>query len=155
MPSLSGSYNPAVGVIVSVAVMPPSMVPSLASNPTAPSVLSQQQLTFFPALIDTGASITCIADSVVKTLGLTPSGKTMMSGSTGQGPVDQYTFAVGFIYGAQMNPSGTMNGAMSMKLVQGCEFTNHGFGFDVLIGRDILCSGHFSMSYDGHWLMSF
>jgi hypothetical protein len=77
-----------------------------------------------------------------------------MSGSTGTSTVDQYTFGVGFIFSAQQMPTGAFNGQLSLHLVQGCEFTHHGFGFDVLIGRDILCKGAFSMSFDGHFILS-
>jgi len=106
-------------------------------------------------LVDTGASVTCISDKVVQDLGLQPSGKTMMSGSTGAGAVDQHTFGVGFVYGAQQNPTGTFTGGLTLHLVQGCVFMNHGFGFDILLGRDILCKGTLSLSFDGHYVISF
>jgi hypothetical protein len=47
------------------------------------------------------------------------------------------------------------SGQLSMHLVQGCEFMSHGFGFDVLIGRDILCKGILTLSFDGHYLLCF
>jgi hypothetical protein len=78
-----------------------------------------------------------------------------MSGSTGQSNVDQYTFVVGFIFGAQQAPTGAVSGQLTPHLVQGCEFTSHGFGFDVLIGRDIICKGALSLSFDGHYTLSF
>ena len=80
---------------------------------------------------------------------------TNMAGSTGQDIVDQYTFLVGFVFAAQQNPGGSISGQLSLQLVQGCEFVNHGFGFDVLIGRDILCKGAFSLSFDGHYSLCF
>ena len=107
------------------------------------------------ALVDTGASVTCVSNNAAQKVGLQPSGKTMMSGSTGQGAVDQYTFGVGFIIGAQQNPGGTISGNISVHLVQGCEFTNHGFGFDVLLGRDIICKGGLALTFDGHWHLAF
>jgi hypothetical protein len=109
----------------------------------------------FAALLDTGASVTCISKNVVQTVGLHPSGKTSMSGSTGQDTVDQYTFVVGFIFGARQTPAGLVSGQLNAHLVQGCEFQSHGFGFDILIGRDILCKGSLSLSFDGHYLLCF
>ena len=109
----------------------------------------------FAGLLDTGASVTCISSNVVQKLSLQPSGKTRMSGSTGQGLVDQYTFVVAFIFGAQQMPTGAISGQLNFHLVQGCEFVHHGFGFDVLIGRDILCKGTLSLSFDGHYVLSF
>jgi Aspartyl protease len=154
MPCIAGNYNPAVGVILQVAILPQAQLAVLQ--------VSQQQaakplpnLTMFAALLDTGASVTCISSNVVQTIGLQPSGKTSMTGSTGQSVVDQYTFLVGFMFGAQQSPSGAISGQLNAHLVQGCEFVSHGFGFDVLIGRDILCKGTLSLSFDGHYVLSF
>ncbi|SRR5229473_2183330 len=152
MPCLSGNFNPAVGIILQVAILPQSQLAILQSQPapvTAPNI------TMFAALVDTGASVTCISANVVQQLGLQPAGKTSMSGSTGAQTVDQYAFLVGFIFGAQQAPSGAISGHLNVNLVQGCEFTNHGFGFDVLIGRDILCKGNLNMSFDGHYVLAF
>jgi hypothetical protein len=151
MPCVAGNYNPAVGVLVQVAILPQSQLAALRVPQQSPP----QNLTMFTALVDTGASVTCISRNVVQTIGLQPSGKTSMSGSTGQNIVDQYTFLVGFLFGAQQAPTGAISGQLNAHLVQGCEFTSHGFGFDVLIGRDILCKGTLSLSFDGHYLLCF
>jgi hypothetical protein len=145
MPSLAGNYNPAVGVIIQVAIFGPSQVATVSAH----QALQNSNLALFAALLDTGASVTCISSNVIQKLGLQPSGKTSMSGSTGTSTVDQFTFGVGVIFGAQQSPTGTFSGHLNLHLVQGCEFTHHGFGFDVLMGRDILCKGAFSMSFDG------
>jgi hypothetical protein len=76
----------------------------------------------FAALLDTGGSVSCISKNVVQAVGLLPSGKTSMSGSTGQSTVDQYTFLVAFIFGAQQTPTGAVSGQLNLHLVQGCEF---------------------------------
>lgn len=153
MPCISGNYNPSVGVVVQVAVLPLSMIST--SQGRQNNQIVGQNIQFFPALFDTGASITCISNSVVKAVGLKPSGKTQMSGSTGQGTVNQYAFVVGLMWGTQQNPTGTFNGNMASHVVQGCEFTNHGFGFEVLLGRDIICKGVLTMSFDGHFVFAF
>lgn len=150
MPLISGSYNPAVGIIINVAVMDSATMTALQSQPS-----NAPNLTQFSALVDTGASITCISSNAAQTLQLQPSGKTQMSGSTGQGPVNQYTFGVGFLFGAQQNPTGTFSGHLGLHLVQGCEFTNHGFGFDVLLGRDIICKGSLHLSFNGQFTLAF
>jgi hypothetical protein len=153
MPCVAGNYNPAVGVILQTAVLPQSQFVTLQA-PRLPQS-SLPNLTMFGALVDTGASVTCISRNVVQALNLQPSGKTSMSGSTGQNTVDQFTFAVAFLFGAQQTPTGAISGQLSMHLVQGCEFMSHGFGFDVLIGRDILCKGILTLSFDGHYLLCF
>jgi hypothetical protein len=152
MPCVAGNYNPTVGIILQVAILQQNQLAALRSPPALQSTLPN--LTMFAALLDTGASVSCISKNVVHAVGLLPSGRTSMSGSTGQNVVDQYTFVVGFIFGAQQAPSGAVSGQLNAHLVQGCEFTSHGFGFDVLIGRDILCKGALSLSFDGHYVLS-
>ncbi len=151
MPCMSGNYNPAVGIIVQVAIFDQSQLAVLqGQSPGAPP----PNVTMFAALIDTGASVTCISANVVHQLNLVPSGKTSMSGSTGAAAVDQYTFLLAFLFAAQQNPTGTFSGQLNAHMVQGCEFTNHGCGFDILIGRDILCKGSLHLSFDGHYTLS-
>jgi hypothetical protein len=152
MPCVSGNYDPHVGVLINCAVFPQSQLAAFVA-PLAPGG-SPPNVTMFMGLIDTGASATCISAKVVASLVLQPSGKTTLSGSTGQSD-RSYTFVVGFIFGAQQAPTGAVSGQLIPHLVQGCEFTSHGFGFDLLIGRDILCKGALSLSFDGHYTLSF
>jgi hypothetical protein len=153
MPCAAGNFNPAVGIIMQVAILPQSQIVTFQAPRTPQS--TPPDLTMFAALIDTGASVTCISKNVVQALNLQPSGKTSMSGSTGQTTVDQFTFVVAFLFQAQQSPTGAISGHLNMHLVQGCEFMSHGFGFDVLIGRDILCKGTLTLSFDGHYILSF
>jgi Aspartyl protease len=155
MPLVAGNYNPAAGVLVQVAILPQTQIATLQGSRGGGSLPNPANITMFPALIDTGASVTCISSNVIKSLELKPSGKTLMSGSTGQSPVDQYTFIVGFMFGVQQTPTGAFTGELNAHLVQGCEFVHHGFGFDVLIGRDILCKGSFTLTFDGHYALAF
>lgn len=79
-------------------------------------------LHMFQALIDTGASSTCISSDVVSRVGLVPTGKTMMSGVTGQKPVDQYSFSLGFLLSPTAHPDGSLSGPIIVRSVQGLEF---------------------------------
>jgi Aspartyl protease len=155
MPLVAGNYNPAVGVVLQVVILPQTQLASLQATKTAGKQPATPNLTMFAALLDTGASITCISNNVVQKLGLQPTGKTSMSGSTGKNTVDQYAFVVGFMFGLQQTPTGIFSGEINAHLVQGCEFVSHGFGFDVLIGRDILCKGSFTLTFDGHYALAF
>lgn len=56
---------------------------------------------------------------------------------------------------SQLAPIGAVSDQFYAHLVQGCEFTSHGFGFDVLIGRDIVRKGVLSLSSDGNYMLSF
>ena len=150
MPCISGNYNPSVGPLINIAIVQLKYVlPSNGVRSTAPP-----DVTMYTALMDTGASSTCISQKVADEVGLIAVGKTMMSGATGAKPVDQYGFGVGFVFNAKQNPSGTFTGDLNFRPVQGCVFDNHGFGFEVLLGRDILCSGAFTLSFDGHYILS-
>jgi hypothetical protein len=153
MPLVTGNYNPAAGVLLQVGILPQSQLSMIQT--AVPAGSNPTNITMFSALLDTGASVTCISKNVVQKLGLQPSGKTQMSGSTGANTVDQYAFVVGFMFGIQQTATGAYSGQLNAHLVQGCEFVHHGFGFDVLIGRDILCKGSFTLTFDGHYALAF
>lgn len=154
MPSIAGKYNHKTGVLLQIAILLPENMTTFA-EPMASSTDLSGGVKMFMALLDTGASVTCISKNVIDEVQLDPVGKTRMSGATGVTDVDQYNFCVGFISDAVQQPSGIMSGALQLHWVEGCEFSNHGFGFDVLLGRDILCRGVFSISFDGHFVLSF
>ena len=123
--------------------MPPGTVPQSGAPPAT-----------FMALIDTGASHTALTSKVVKQLGLTPISKQPVGGVHGQQPTNIYQFQVGLAF-----PNGPINagGQVSVNImaftVSGSEFIS-GAAFDVLLGRDVLCQGVFSMSFDGHAIFS-
>jgi len=87
------------------------------------------------ALVDTGASCTCVDASVLAALGLTPTGSTqMMTPSTGATPHEalQYDVALA-IPAAPPNPQPFYKHTLP---VVGSELSIQ--GIDALIGRDIL-----------------
>lgn len=147
MPSFTGSYNPTVGPLTQLRILP------VADSSGQPPDLSS--LKMFTALIDTGASTTCLSQRVVQDVGLSPIGMVQMVGATGQKAMRQFAFSVGFLHGQHQNPDGTINGQVAFMTTRGMEFDAGGSTFDVLLGRDVLCQGVFSLSFDGHWLFSF
>ena len=153
MPSISGSYNPDVGAIVQVAIMPIEQIQNPDGTPKALGDMSQVQ--FFNALIDTGASCTCVSDHAAARAGLKAIGKSPMAGATGVTPKNKYAFAVGFMINPKQDARGTVRSDMFLSLVNGMEFDNHSGGFDVLLGRDIICSDVLNMSFDGHFSINF
>jgi hypothetical protein len=108
----------------------------------------------YMALIDTGASCTCISNKVIKDLGLTPSGKEQTFGVHGIGATNSYQFQIGLMFPQGQHPSGAVQASIAATPVNGIEFIPPGGGFDVLLGRDIICTGAFSMSFDGHAILS-
>jgi hypothetical protein len=140
-------YNPKVGPLLQVAIF------ETGFSPQPGNVASPLKPNFYPALLDTGASCTCITAKVIKDVGLLPTGKQQVGGVHGVGTTNAYSFQVGLVFPQSQLSSGIMNVNMSLHQVNGVEFSSID-GFEVLLGRDILCLGIFSMSFDGHAILS-
>lgn len=149
MPCISGSYHPNVGPLIQVAVF------SASKELLSGEIPKTLQVKTYSALIDTGATNTCISSKVAEELKLQPRGKINMSGTTGTRPVDQFSIFIGFLLNRQQGPEGDKFDIGALQSVQACQFDNSGFAFDLLLGRDIICKGSFSMSFDGHFILSF
>lgn len=86
-------------------------------------------------LIDTGASNTCIDPSALNSLGLTPTGSTMMNTpSTGTQPVSVDTYDVSLIIYASAQHTPLIHHTIPVT----CSELLVAQGFHALIGRDIL-----------------
>lgn len=135
MPCLSGKFNPGTGPIINVGLF--QMGALTPTSGTAPPIAA------FPALIDTGASATCISPSVVQALGLQPIGLRAMTSATQSVPANVYLVDLVLPFG---------NTGLVVPGMQVMEFTTAGAGpFQILLGRDILCQGTFTLSFDGHF----
>src|SRR3989304_10077809 len=124
MPCLSGRFNANTGPLINVGVLQPGVLtPAAAGAPP--------QVTTFPALIDSGASATCISPTVAQTVGLQPMGMRPMTSATHSVPVNVYLVDLLLPF------------ASAGYLVQGTqvmEFAPAGASpFQILLGRDILC----------------
>ena len=134
MPCLSGHYQPGTGPLVNLRV---AKAGTLAPNSTPSSV------TAFPALLDTGASRTCISPAVAQALRLQPVGMRPMVSATHAIPVNVYLVDLVMPFG---------NAGYVVAATQVMEFALHGSGpFQVLVGRDIICQGTLHISFDGHF----
>lgn len=147
MPCLSIQYNPKIGPLARIAIWPPNFRPKGHSSD------DPLKMPFYMALIDTGASCTCISPKVIKDLNLPPIGKQLVGGVHGNNPTNLYQFQVVLAFPQSQQVSGVMRMNVLASLVSGVEFVSSG-GFDVLLGRDIICTGSFSMSFDGHAVLS-
>ena len=137
MPCLSGEFNPDVGVHVQVGI----------GERVSPQEVSGEVV---PALVDTGADKTCVSGHLAQQLGLRPVGKAQVQGATGSKPVNVYhvTFMLNF---------GDQSLVIDDLVVH--EFTTFPSSSErvipqVLIGRDILCRGVFTMDFTGHFTLS-
>jgi len=88
------------------------------------------------ALIDTGASCTCVSAKVIQDLSLAPIGKQPVGGVHGHQPTNLYQFQVVIVFPQSQLASGLMNANLSFHPVSGAEFVPPTPGiFDVLLGR--------------------
>jgi len=113
-------------------------------------------ITLYGALVDTGATSTCISQKVVREMGLTPVGKCQMISASQVVEVNQYPFVVALPMGLQQLPNGMMNGNFSaFESVTGLEFKSAGTSYEVLVGMDILRGGSLKLDFDGHFSFCF
>lgn len=152
MPSISGSFNPQLGPILPLAIVDLASADQSVQGGLAGEL--PPALHTYDALIDTGATDTCISQRIVDDLGLVPTGKILMAGATGVSPVDQFTFGVGLLLPSAQTQAGSGSAGLLVKRTQGCLFEKGAAAFDVLLGRDIICTGAFHLSYDGHFTLS-
>lgn len=140
MPCLSGQFDPKVGVLLQVAVLPGGTLDKVMqgrAEPVNAPVLN--------GLIDTGADQTCISPNVANTLELKPTGKIPVSGATGIAEMNQYLIDLMLQFGPN---------SISIKNHTVTVFTSHSSNYEMLIGRDIICRGIFTMEFSGHFSFS-
>jgi hypothetical protein len=136
MPCLSGRFDLSIGPLINIGVIPAGVLTPSFSG----------QITTFPALIDTGASVTCISQSVVQAVGLQPIGLRPMGSATHSVPANVYLVDLFLPFGAA---------GFVIQGTQVMEFVPEGSApFQMLLGRDIICRGTLSLSFDGHFTFS-
>jgi Aspartyl protease len=149
MPCLSGRFQYPGGIIIPVVVLP-------VSAGAAGNIISGQVLHTFTALMDTGATQTCITTKVVQDIGLTPKGKRGMISASHTVTVNTYLFSIGFPMGVAPDPRGTASGSMFIfHAIDGMELNASGTTFDVLLGMDVISRGSFKIDFDGHFSFCF
>ncbi len=89
MPCISGSFDPNVGVLLQVGVLTGGALAE-AQQHAQSTDSSETQFTGAGAnaLVDTGASKTCISHQLAKQPSLSPRGKVDVQGATGSRPVN-------------------------------------------------------------------
>ena len=135
MPCLSGEYDPTVGILLQVAVLPGGTLEQQ----------SEGKAPVFAGLVDTGADVTCISNKVADFLNLEPSGKLQIVGATGPGSVNQYLVDVLLQFGTQH---------IGIPDHRAATFGPGSPHYDVLIGRDIICQGVLTVDFAGRFTFS-
>ncbi|MGO8779114.1 MAG: hypothetical protein ACLQKK_09405, partial [Rhodomicrobium sp.] len=92
---------------------------------------------------------------LISDLSLNPTGKIPVIGVHGTTDTNTYQFNVGFMISQQQAPTGLMLGNVTLFPVFGTSFNNEGCNFDVLLGRDVICAGQFSLGFNGQLIFCF
>lgn len=138
MPCLSGNFQVGIGALINIGVLQPGTF--------TPGGAISSQVTTFPALIDTGASATCISPNVAQTIGLQPVGMRPMVSATHSVPMNVYLVDLLLPF---------RGAGFVLQSTQVMEFAPTGSSpYQILVGRDIICRGTFTMSFDGHFTFS-
>ena len=133
MPCLGGSVDRWLGPIINIGVFPGGLV----TPPSAPTAL------IFPALIDTGAEITCVSPAIAVAVGLQTIGIREMTTALHAAPANMYLIELVLQFGTAM-PWRRVMQAMEFRV----DGTHH---VQALIGRDVISQGTFVMSSTGHF----
>lgn len=143
MPCISIQFDPKLGPIINLGfAVANSLGPALAaagSGDTKPAVV------IFPALVDTGAAISCISPKIAQEVGLQPIGKRQMASATHITDVNTYLVDVMLPFGDPSTPTlSAVSGSMTLM-----EFQPNQAPYQALMGRDIICEGLLSVvGYD-------
>lgn len=145
MPAFSGQFDWNAGLIWQVGFF--------TGDPQPPDT---SPFSVHSALVDTGASRTCIAKSLAKEINARPIGKTEMQTAGGNISVNIYDVHVALILGSAKNPDGSVSSQVTVTPnVRVLEFEPGRTTYRALIGRDILRNGVLTLSFDGHFSYSF
>lgn len=106
----------------------------------------------FEALVDTGATTTCISPAIATLIGLVPAGMRPMGSATHQGvPTNTYLVDLGLPL-----TTGQSTNVWWLGTYLVFEFTPpQNSPYQLLLGRDVLCKGTLTLSFDGHFTFSF
>ncbi|MBI2431791.1 MAG: retroviral-like aspartic protease family protein [Candidatus Hydrogenedentes bacterium] len=100
----------------------------------------------FQALMDTGASRTCVSAQCAQVAGLVPVGMAQMISATHTVSANTYLVDLTLQLGNEFVVRRTLPVVEFVQIPKA--------SFQVLLGRDIICSGHFTVSFDGHFVFS-
>lgn len=150
MPCISGSYQSSGSLFIDVVILGEEILPSGsegAEDQTIDAKVPQVR-----ALIDTGASRTCLTREVAQAAGLSIVGKQDMISASETTAVNTYLFSLGIPVVHEVDPTGRAKGSLAVfPSIEGMEFNAVNAGFGVLLGMDVLSKCSFKMDFDGHF----
>ena len=144
MPCLSGEYKPDTGVLLRVGIFPPGAARVYSHSANAENT-GAVHVSGVSALADTGASKTSISTKLATDMGLEPTARKAIQGATGTRKVNCHFVDLVLGFGSQSIVIGNL---------EVFEIDPVNAPFDVLVGRDILCRGVFTMDFAGRFTFS-
>ena len=93
-------------------------------------------------LVDTGADCTCISPAIVQQLNLVPDSQRLITTPSGVAPANVYIVDIAIPFGAY--------GLHICESQVVFEFNGSNSFYEGLIGRDVICLGVLTLSFDGH-----
>ena len=149
MPFFSGTFDWDAGLIWPVVGFAAGNEPLREDDP-------DDRLRICQALVDTGASATCITRSMAESLSVQPVGKTALQTAGGSVAVNVYDVHVALLIGQGKNADGFFTSQFAaLHNVRSLEFDAGEAPYQALIGRDILRMGALTQSPDGHFSFAF
>jgi hypothetical protein len=132
MPCITLPFDPAVGPLLNIGIAP------------AAALVSAQQgapldVTACVALIDSGASITCVSAALAARVGLKLLGMRPVAHAQGMTAANLYLADVALPFGDISK--GVAVATMPIQSIQVMEFQPNSAPFEALLGRDIICMG--------------
>ncbi len=140
MPCIKFSFDPKVGPVLKLGFTPPGAIGDAAARQGT----GAGQVTGAQALVDTGASVTCVTEEVARHANLPLIGKMPSAGVHGVREMNVYMADIILPFG---DP--TRAGDFSAQVTasrQVMEFQTNSSHYQALLGRDILCSGLLEMA---------
>jgi hypothetical protein len=121
---------------------------------SSPPVARSLPVRPYRALLDTGATISCICKHVVKSMQLRPYGRIPMIGSTGQSYHRTYIITLGLMYGGDETAGYGADPSSLYQVDAGevAEIENNNW-FDLIIGTDILTRFTFTLHKGGSFTL--
>jgi hypothetical protein len=161
MPCILGVHSGGNQLFCVAVIIPHTIAPApMGSVLPLPSVESAR------ALIDTGATGTCISQRHAQKINLQPIGKRTVHGVSGVAAHNSYVFKIGFPFDVpagiplppgmpSMPPGGRATQLHVVeKIIQGSEFKTGG-NFDILLGMDVISIGSLVVLGNGSFCFSF
>lgn len=145
MPSITGPVTPS-GIILQMTICEPGHVQRMMAAHTSETEGDKTiSLAGFNALLDTGATRTCVSPAVIAQAGLKPFSRTIVQTAAGPSEVDQFQADVIL----QMGTTITFGNFTITEF--SCPDTSP---FQALLGMDIIMNGCLTISFDGRFTFS-